>query len=476
MTQQNNKLKVGLLGVYTAPGDINQQVDVQNIYGTAVKEIDELSKKYDFDFLSYKDQLVTAEDGDKARRFADDNKIDFLIIFNTGIASGYIIPYLAKTNARIGLWAIPEPTKSGVITTLSFVGLNMNASIIKYYLKNFDIKFKWFYGHPGNDLFDERIGITIKALKAIKKFANSRVGLIGGIAPGWDDQYFDERIYEKIWGLKIYRRIDISDVINIAGSFKNDDIKKENEIVRSEAENVNVGEEEISKSNRVFLALKDIAKQEKYDAMAISCWPKFQQYYNLAVCHTIARLNESGLTVADEGDLPGAVSMLLLNYLRNDTLSTLLDFFDFDEEDQRLYFWHCGPTAKWWANKNGISLEKHPSLKGNPGVLSRMSFKETETTIMRIIGEGDEAFVFNTNSIDDAKPKFEGASGWFGNIKIGEQKVSVRDIINTILVAGHPHHYPIAPGNLYKELMEIFGWLGIRQKPLVKYRSYIQLD
>lgn len=123
------KLKVCLVGVCQEP------VDIPKIYGTAVKEIEELSRKYDFDFIYYKDQLATAEDGDKARKFSDENNVDFLIIFNTSIASGYIIPYLAKTHARIGIWAIPEqPSVSGSPKEISFVGVNMNASILKHYL------------------------------------------------------------------------------------------------------------------------------------------------------------------------------------------------------------------------------------------------------------------------------------------------------------------------------------------------------
>lgn len=47
------------------------------------------------------------------------------------------------------------------------------------------------------------------------------------------------------------------------------------EKIKKEGINRNVDVQFFEKTARVYLGLEELARENKYDALAISCWPKF---------------------------------------------------------------------------------------------------------------------------------------------------------------------------------------------------------
>ncbi len=134
------KLKIGLTGAVhpNMPGD-----DV-GAYRRAVSELVELSKYYGFDLAVLPDVLQCEEDGRKAARFMDEEQVDFTLVFCASLPFGRVILPLARVQSPLGIWSIPEPTKSGVLQLNSFCGLNMLGSIVGNYLREHRITYKWF--------------------------------------------------------------------------------------------------------------------------------------------------------------------------------------------------------------------------------------------------------------------------------------------------------------------------------------------
>ena len=83
-------------------------------------------------------------------------------------------------------------------------------------------------------------------------------------------------------------------------------------------------------------------------------------------------------------------------------------------------------------------------------------------------------FLATADVIDRQKKSYDGSRGWFNNLRVGEKKVSVLDFVNTIIVHRLQHHFPIATGDLTKELMEVGTWLGIKPLEVISYRNYMQ--
>jgi len=470
-----SKLKIGLVGSM----QINFPGDKKKHFNRSITELVGLSKELGFDFYYYPELVISKHDAEKAKKAIEAQCVDFLLIQNTSFAAGSVITILAKTNAFIGLWSIPESNYGGQVPLNSFCGTNMFSSIISNYLKGYAIKYKWFFGFADNKLFIERFKITVKALTVIKKMKNSAVALIGGIAPGFDDLYFDERLGQKRFGLDIQRNHEYSELRNMAKSYKLSELDLFLELVTDGYKSCKeASKEDIELNARFYKAYIEFANKYNYDALAISCWPKFQDEFNSVSCSILGKLNQNGIPAACEGDLPGAVSMLLLKYL-SEQPTTLMDLIAFDEKDESVLLWHCGPSAECFANEDGVCLKYYiqntEDGKGNPqGMINDLVIKPGIATIMRITGEWDKIFLSDGKFLDNKKESYKGSRGWFYDLKLNRKKINVLDFINTILAQGFQHHYPIVFGDLTEELMEIAAWLDLKPIQTVKYENYLQ--
>ena len=225
-----------------------------------------------------------------------------------------------------------------------------------------------------------------------------------------------------------------------------------------------------------YQAYYDFAKEYRYDALGISCWPKIQK--DTLACPIIAKLNQNGIAAACEGDLPSAVSMLLLQYLAQ-APAALMDMTAFDENDQTILMWHCGPAAECYADDMGVQLtySEQPDAAGRVarlGLINDLVFKPQHLTFMRITGEWDSMLLLDGKAFGKEKPSPAGSRGWIGGLRLNRKKIDVIDFVNTIFVQGFQHHYPMVAGDITEELMETAAWLGLTHVPAVVYENYLQ--
>ena len=478
------KLKVGLIGSsqLSFPGDVETQ------FARSVKELETLAKKLDFELWVYPSTVITEDDARTAAAAAKEANVDFLLAQCTSFSAGAIAPVYARTGIRLGLWAIPEGTKSGAVPFNSFCGINMYGAIIGHYLKDWNVPVKWFYGNAEDELFAQRFAVTIHALSAIKLVNTSKVVLIGGIAPGFDDLYFDERkLLRRFDGLRINRLHEFDEIAGRALSYSDTDIRVEmqaQEPLRAGAHATAL--ELLDVNARVYKAFRDFVHEHNYEALAVSCWPKFQQAFPLpfSVCDVVARLNDDGIVTSCEGDLPSAVSMLLLHGMAKDA-TMLMDLSAFDEEDDSVLFWHCGPAAKRFARQNGYTLGVNysgtPHEKGEDlmnasgsGVAREMEFDKGHATVARVSGEFDKFFLADGDFLGAGKPSWHGSRGWMGSLRVKRRPVGAREFINTILAHQFQHHFPIVSGDFTREIMEAAAWLGMGVLDAVPYEDYLQ--
>jgi len=471
------KVIVGLTSVVHP----NMPGDDRGIYKKIIKSMEELKDKMNFELVTVDRPLESEQDGRNARKQFEDKNVDFTMVFNASLGFGRVILPLAKVNSYLGLWSIPEPTKEGVLQLNSFCGLNMYGAIIEKYFKNYNIPFKWFYGYPDSELFLKRFCIMLKAMKGIKTVRESRIGLIGGIANGFENMYFDERDLDKRFGTYIQGRHTVEDIVSKA---KELDEKRVNENLEQVLEEGNwdiekVSEGELKKSSRIYLAFKDFAEENNYNALAISCWPKFQEIYGIAVCSAMSRLNESGIVASCEGDVPGAINMLVLNAMSGQK-ATINDLVALDEDDLSINMWHCGVAPKSCANKNGVCWNEHFNIgsyengkwNGN-GTVANLTFKPGKITVFRMDNNFDNLFIMTGDVMKDKKTYY-GSSGWINNLKVNGGEISLLDLMNTIIVNRVDHHYPMIYGDLTNELIEFAGWLGLNILDIIPYKPYMQ--
>lgn len=468
------KLKIGFVGSmqHNFTGDKAAQ------FKMGIECLAGLSGELGYEFYHYPEMIVTADDARQAAQALSAEKVDLAVLQFSSFSAGEVVLPIARLNAALALWAVPEPNAGGVLGLNSFCALNMCAGIVKNYLKDQDIKYKWLFGGPRDELFINRFRVTVKALQAIKRMRNSRVALVGGIAPGFNDLYFDERKITKLLGVEIQRNHEFSEIKGLALGYCEDDIVEELKIVSSGYAQIDSSIGSLNLNARLYKAYREFSEKNNYDALAVSCWPKVQDELQMLACSTLAKLNQSGIPSACEGDLPGAVSMLMLKYLSGDAVPTLMDLVSFDEKDESVQLWHCGPAAECYACENGVCLERFYE-NGQDGYLRRpsvhnMVFKARHATVMRFTGELDKTFLLDGEFRQPGKPTYFGSAGWMGKLRLNRRDISVRDFVNTLLVTGFQHHYPVIPGDVTEEMMECSAWLGLTNIEEVKYENYLQ--
>ncbi len=476
------KWKVGLVG----SSQLSFPGDKKSAFAHTSAGVQKLADEWGFDLYIYPEQVIVPEDAYTAVKALEAEKVDFVLLQCTSFSAGRLSTIFARTkNAYLGLWAIPEGRIQGhnCVPFNSLCSINMYAGIIGHYLKDYKVPLKWYYGDVDDALFLERFRITFRALSAIKAMKESKVALIGGIAPGFDDLYDDERNLIKLFdGIQVNRLHEYDELKKLADAQPADLVAKKAEQLMAEAKGCHPQVKEYIEVNARFsLAYDQFLKETGYNAVGISCWPKFQDDYLYSVCSVVGEINDKGVVAACEGDLTSAVSMLLLKYISND-ITTLMDLSAFDPEDDTLLMWHCGPTAKRFCENCGYSLSLNYSgkahIEGQPpvgtAVVRDMVFDPGHVTIARLTGELDQMFLMDGCMIDREKQSFNGSRGWLGDLRLNRESISATDLLNTILVQRFQHHFPMVKGDYTKEVFEAMAWLGLKPVEKVAYQDYMQ--
>jgi hypothetical protein len=470
-----HKPRIGLAGVMCTPF----RGDKEGGYKASRASLEELAERLDFEFLAVEQGIYNLEQAEQAANRLGEWQVDFILLQASSFASGDFIYPFVRLSTPMGLWAVPEgrPTAEGGLPLNSFTGVNLYNSIIKSPATDYHLPVKWFLGNPGQALFDRRLEVSVQALRAALNLKKARIGLVGGVAPSFDNLIVDPDHLMKRLDIKVVE-IDLDQVFLRAGQFAEDQVRATADQIRRSASQFDESQTPaLLRSGRVNLALEAVAEEMDLQALAVSCWPRFQSDYNLAVCTVMGNLNTNGLVAACEGDVPAAVGMLALHYMINTGVVTLMDLVTVDPNDESVLLWHCGPTSPLLADGRGTRIEPlwlfdgpegqrtglHNDLTLKPGVVSVLGFSADFEHMLVLGGE-----------IDNTKPGYNGSRGWLKSLKLNSETVTVADLVQTLMASGYQHHYPIAYGNLAEASLELAAWLKVKPIQLERYTSYVK--
>jgi len=471
------RVKIGYVGVAFG----SYYADEHNQYGRAIRGLQALAEEMDFDLVAVDSGVPDMETAQQVAARLSEERIDFLLLQTAACASGELLEPLAEIAPRMGIWATPEPVLQGSIQLHSLVSASHYASIIRRYLTDRNIAYKWFYGHIDEPDVDRRLRITIRALQGIKAMASARIGWIGGISPGFYNMHFEEDRLQERFGVIIGRHT-IAEVVELARAIHPDSADSMVQAATDLATEVTAQPLGMDRNARVYLALGQLIRSEGYDALAVQCWPTFQEEYHMAPCMAYSLLgSEDGFAVSCEGDVPGAVTMLLMNSMSPvHGSSTLLDLTALDPRSDAALFWHCGVTPRHFGGDNGIRWVDHVTLGRKSdvsfGVSGDLRFAPQQTTIAYAGDDFTEMFIATAEVIETGNAGFEGTRGWFSKFRLNGEPIELNDLVNTAVVQGHEHHFAVAQGDLSSELAEVAAWLGMRTTRPVPIQDYLQVD
>lgn len=471
--------RIGYVGV-SIPSYFGEKYKVRE---TAVSALKQYSDEFGFDLIAIERPILSDDDAAAAARELQDNKLDFLLIQNAACSMGDQLYPLLDAAPRIGLWSVPDPSQDGEVKLHSLVSMNHFASIIKRYFRGRDIPYKWFYGNPDSERFRERFAVTARALRAETNLERTRIGWIGGISPGFVGMLFDEATLRERLGVSV-ESLDLGDVVKRAEGMAPPRVADSVREIRGAATSISVSDESaFDRVTRFYLALHDMSDEMDFDALAVQCWSTIQELYNIAPCMAYSWLgSEHDMPVSCEGDVPGAISMHVLNLLSDRKgSSTLLDIAALDPERQSVLMWHCGVSPRHFANEDGIRWVDHVTLGRNAadgpyGVAGDQVFAPQPVTVGYVSEDAEQILVMKSEVIDHPSPGYDGTRGWLSKTYLNGKPIDIWDLINTFTVRGLQHHFAMSQGDVTRELMELAAWKKMRLVEPVPYADYLQRD
>ncbi len=158
----------------------------------------------------------------------------------------------------------------------------------------------------------------IKTWKVISKLTNLRLGLIGEPSP-WltysSGVEVENGLKELFKGME-FVRIGLEKLYEEVGKVSDSEVSNLVEKVFKDAEKSYVVKDELIKPLKIYLALKNIIKNYRLDAITIRCFDVIKELKTTA-CLSLALLNSEGFVAGCEGDLPAVVTMYLASHLSN---------------------------------------------------------------------------------------------------------------------------------------------------------------
>ena len=468
-------LKIGFVGTAISP----YYAEEQEVRKNSEVHLKKILENFDVELISFHKTIFSKDDSVEAENLLK-NKVDFLLIQTSSCSSGEQLYPLCNISSKIGVWAVPDIEKEGGVKLHSLVSTSHYLGIIKKTLSKRKIKTKWFYNYADTDEFKNKFLITVKSLIAQKKLKQSRIGLIGGISPGFDNMIVDnDKIKQNIG--TIIDEATILELVDKAKNFKQSIIDEEIKKIKNAATDITVSDDDsFNKVTRVYFALKQMREENNWDSLAVQCWSQFQELYGIAPCMAYGWMgSEDGIAVSCEGDVQGAISMLLLNYISNtEKSSTLLDLATFDREADAVLMWHCGVSPRHFANEDGIKWVDHITLgrktEKKYGVAGDQVFQAQSSTTTYLGNNAERLLVLNSEIFNHTNKGYDGTRGWFKETKLNRLNISAENLINTLNMIGHEHHYAVGQGDHSKELLEFAAWNDLKlidEIPLVDYIS-----
>jgi len=368
-----------------------------------------------------------------------DRRVDAVCIVAASWYEDYsVLDMLEECNVPVIAWARPG------METGSLCGMQQLGFMLKQ------------LGQPYCFLFDEveagealRRAWDYAASAALRRrLRRARIGYLGHRVEGMTETTVHELALKKVFGPRVVG-IDSQVFLEQAARVAPESVADRWEQIKGRVGQVTATEEAGIESLQVYTALKGIIEEAGLSAVAVGCYP----YLMGKVCLAASLLGEEGIPIGCEGDVNGALGMLMLAQLTGDPVHNT-DLLDPIPADNAIVFSHCG--------SGGFSLAASPSqvtlgpvrlmdcglcclFTARPGPVTLLNIVPTlgGYRMAAMVGQAIETgMVFPGNPL---RVRFES---------------DYRDILAWIAEEGLGHHWMAAYGDLRQPLGDLAQMVG----------------
>ena len=412
----------------------------ESIYSSIQNDV---SKLESVDWEIIPGLVIRVDEAKSAASILSSAHIDALVCISGTFHLGHLVLELHKAcKVPLLLWGLDElPYNGGKIRLNSVCGVNLDASNL--YKAGVD-QYRAIVGPS----IDEQ---WVDAIRVIVALRDAHLGILGYRAHGFFNLSLDDPSLYAATGILV-DHYELSDVFGHNAS--------EEAIFRRESELKTifdisgVTEAQVKKVAKLSAKFDAFMSANALDALAIRCWPEFARDFGISPCAAMSLLQSEGRILACEGDLEGAMSMIVHKAIGAET-PYLFDFSQVDLAQNFALFWHCGVApCNLWDGCSVRSLDTY--FAGGKGVTADFVLKSGELSIARIDTARGKRRVFLQKA--RAVPMKKELKGTYLKAVFDRP---LKEVMDLIIYKGIAHHASVVYGDFIEPLKiaaSILGW------------------
>jgi L-fucose isomerase-like protein len=402
-----------------------------------LQELQAIMSKTHLELYPYHQPVKSPKDAINAGRMFYDKRVHAICIISASWFEDYLVlDMLEECDVPIIVWGLPG------METGSLCGTQQLGFMLKQLCKPYVV----IYGELNSESALKQVMEYSSASMVRYRLRRSRIGYLGHRVEGMTETTVHELALKKIFGSRVVS-IDTSIFLENVSSLI-PDAEKWIEI-KNQVGKVISKDEDCLESMNVYATLKSTIEEKMLDAVAIGCYPHLMG----KVCLSASLLGEEGIPIACEGDVNGALGMMILSWLTSEPVHNT-DLLNPIPEDNAIVFSHCGSGGFSLAkSKDEIILA--PVRLMDRGLCCLFTAKPGDVTLLNIIPTIDsykialiEGVALETDMVFPGNP-----------LKV-QFKSDYRNILSWIIDEGLGHHWMAVYGLHRDEMANLANMIG----------------
>ena len=421
-----------------------------------IRRIAEDSKKYiqkqeGLQLFCPDEPVMTPDAAARAASLFRRSEVDAVVIqHGTASPADLTIGLVRDVSAPLAVWGIPEaPLDGGTTICGSMTGLISHTAA----LARIGRRFSFVHGLADSEQARRQLDKFIRTVLVRAGLRRAKVALVGHKSPSLAGPV-DELLIKDLFGVGV-EHVSLADVIRRVDALPDEEIEKDVSELRSSNCLVEVEDAAaLRRSCAAFTALEKILIDDNFSAAAVKCRPELTETHKLGMAAVCSRLTDAGMPAAPEGDVDGALTMLVqLAYTGRPAF--LADWIERDEKTNQALFWHDGTAPATLASpKFQAAIRSSARDEGN--VAFDFPLKSGNVTVARLQNSGAryKMLVALGRAVEPAPA----LSGTHVSVRF---EYPVQAVLDAILAQGFAQHFSIVYEDIKAEIIEFAQQLDI---------------
>ncbi len=375
----------------------------------------------------------------EAGRFFYERRVDVVCVIAASWFEDYLVlDLLEECDVPVIGWARPG------METGSLCGMQQ----LSFMLKQLGRPYCLLFAEPGAEaaLYRARNYASAAALRG--QLRRARIGFLGHRVEGMTETTGHELALKKLFGPRLVG-IDRQLFLEKAARIAPEAVADAWERLKGKVGQVTASQEAGIASLQVYTAMKATIEEGGLSAVAVGCYPHLMG----KVCLAASLLGEEEVPIACEGDVNGALAMLMLTRLTGQPVHNT-DLLDPIPAENAIVFSHCG-SGSFSLASDPSQVTLGPVRLMNSGLCCLFPARPGPVTLLNITptlsGYRMAALYGEAIETDMVFP---------GNPLRVRFQSPYSDILSWIAAEGLGHHWMAAYGDLRQSLADLAGMVG----------------